>query len=649
MSVKVSVVVPVYNPGSDIERCIESLLRQTLSREEFEAVFVDDGCTDATPERLDKLAAEHTFIRVIHIENSGWPGKPRNIGVAAARGDYVQFLDQDDMLGDDALRRLTEMAERNGSDIVIGKVVSNFRGVPHQVFARNVERCTLQDFPLVDSLTPHKMFRREFLAEHGIAYPEGKRRLEDQLYMMQTYLVAKVVSIVGDYPCYYYLRREDGGNAGSVPIEPVGYYGNLREVLDTVGAGTEPGEFRNRLLRRFLRNEVLNRVSEPVVLNAPEHYRKALFDVIQPLTLERFDDDVVAGLPVTSRIRAHLVRQGRLDDLRTFAAVCADVTAASSIESLGWEGDELVCRFRVWWQFSDGTVVTLPAGGDGHLIDPRFVEGLDLPDDVISATADVAAARADASIRERKQDVQWPVPSDAALELAGAGVSQPLVASGTLRLDVSRVTGGGPLTRGTWDLSATLHVLGMPRKARLHLGDVSKPAPALVGSPVVAAIPVVTPYGNLTVDVDEYAAWLAGEVAAGGELPPVEASSELRMTLPLHSTPGPSWPARLTLVRGSVARGPSATFPGSIRREAGRSFVVADISTATGPVASLRPGTYDVLLHTGTRGLPPVRVAQAVVGRQPVGPRLRARLVGAHGRLPLPVRRLSARVRGKAG
>ena len=129
--VKVSVVVPVFNPGSSIDACIASLLRQTLPPEEFEVIFVNDGSTDDTLSRLEPLTLEHPQLRVITIPNSGWPGKPRNVGVAAARGEYVQFLDQDDHLASGALERLSTMGRRNGSDIVIGKVASNFRGVPH--------------------------------------------------------------------------------------------------------------------------------------------------------------------------------------------------------------------------------------------------------------------------------------------------------------------------------------------------------------------------------------------------------------------------------------------------------------------------------------------------------------------------------------
>ena len=78
---KVSVIVPVYNPGSHIDDCISSLLGQSLPPEEYEIIFVDDGSTDETPARLDALAEEHPHVHVRHIENSGWPGRPRNLGI----------------------------------------------------------------------------------------------------------------------------------------------------------------------------------------------------------------------------------------------------------------------------------------------------------------------------------------------------------------------------------------------------------------------------------------------------------------------------------------------------------------------------------------------------------------------------------------
>src|SRR5919199_608097 len=115
---KVSAIVPVYNPGDHIDRCIETLVDQSLTEHEYEVIFVDDGSTDGTPERLDRLAAEHEHVRVEHIPNSGWPGRPRNVGIAMARGEFVFFVDNDDWVEREALERLHRRAVQDGADVV---------------------------------------------------------------------------------------------------------------------------------------------------------------------------------------------------------------------------------------------------------------------------------------------------------------------------------------------------------------------------------------------------------------------------------------------------------------------------------------------------------------------------------------------------
>ena len=184
---KVSVVVPVFNPGRDIDDCIRTLLGQSLPDDEYEVIFVDDGSTDATPARLDALAAEHANVHVEHIPNSGWPGRPRNLGTDRARGDYVLYVDNDDYLGEEALERMHATAVRDDADIVIGKVVGHGKSVPRNLFRRNRTGVDLQWEALIWLLTPHKLFRRAFLDAHDLRFPEGRRRLEDHVFLMQAY------------------------------------------------------------------------------------------------------------------------------------------------------------------------------------------------------------------------------------------------------------------------------------------------------------------------------------------------------------------------------------------------------------------------------------------------------------------------------
>ena len=319
MPVKVSVVVPVFNPGPHIDDLIASLLRQSLAPDEFEAVFVDDGSTDGTGERLDALAAEHAHFRVVHISNSGWSGRPRNVGIEAARGEYVYFVDNDDWIGDEALERLYRMAKRNASDIVVGKVAGHGRRIPPELFATSRDRVTVATYPPLtsstvggDPLTPHKLFRKAFLDENHLRFPEGRRRLEDHVLVMTAYFRARTISILADYVCYHWVRRADDTNASHARIDPRSYFEYGREVLDIVEQNTDPGPLRDQILRGWYQGKMLRRVGVSRLLAYPPDLRRDVVAEIRRLALERFGPGVVRGLPAHLRVRSALLRAGDL-------------------------------------------------------------------------------------------------------------------------------------------------------------------------------------------------------------------------------------------------------------------------------------------------------------------------------------------------
>jgi glycosyltransferase involved in cell wall biosynthesis len=496
--VKITVVVPVWNPGTYLDRCIDSFLGQSLPADEFEVVFVDDGSTDDTPRRLDDLAAAHPAFRVIHIPNSGWPGRPRNLGIEAAHGEYVQFVDQDDHLAPEALERLYAMGVRNDADIVIGKVTSDFRGVPSTLFRRDRQTCTIADAPLIDSLTPHKMFRRAFLQEHAIAFPEGRRRLEDQLFVIRAYFRARVVSVLSSYPCYFYMRRDDAGNAGSTRIDPPGYYGNLREVLDTVVLETTPGPFRDRLLRRFYRGEMLGRLSDEWYLSQEPAYQDLLFRTIRELAIECMDENVEAGLPLLPRLRARLLRGDDPAAMQGLARRTSQAGASAQIRAVDWAAGRLRLSFEAEGTVdSGGDPVTLVRRGSRLLLDPAWTEGLGV--DPMDATDDVADCRATVSVRHRLSAVKWDLPTQSTVRLEplggepddGAPIQCVVAAVGSI--GAVAMAGGPPLDLGTWDVNVHLSVFGLARRAGLAVDDPAQLRatlkPALLGDPVRLIVP----------------------------------------------------------------------------------------------------------------------------------------------------------------
>src|SRR4051812_33479553 len=211
-----------------------------MPADEFEAVFVDDGSTDGTGERLDRLAARRPNMRVAHIENSGWPSRPRNIGIGLSRGEYVFFMDHDDELGDDALRRVYEFASLHGSDVVVGKEVAVGRtALDSDLFRRNVGQASIVADRLLDLLTVHRLFRRDLLLKHEIRFPERVGQLEDHPFALKSFLKAGVVSVLADYPVYTWIVSDENNSRRTPPPET--YFANIRDCVDLVAAHTSPG------------------------------------------------------------------------------------------------------------------------------------------------------------------------------------------------------------------------------------------------------------------------------------------------------------------------------------------------------------------------------------------------------------------------
>ena len=115
MNPKVSIIVPVYNVEKYLDRCMESLLNQTLK--DIEIILVDDGSPDKCPQMCDEYAKKDSRIRVIHKQNAGL-GLARNSGLEIATGEYIAFVDSDDFVDVNIYQLLYHKATSSDFDIV---------------------------------------------------------------------------------------------------------------------------------------------------------------------------------------------------------------------------------------------------------------------------------------------------------------------------------------------------------------------------------------------------------------------------------------------------------------------------------------------------------------------------------------------------
>lgn len=243
----ISVVIPVYNSMPYLTELLNSLELQDLDKEFYEVIAVDDGSTDFGGEILDVYARRNENFKVVHQENSGWAGKPRNVGTDLARGEYIFYADSDDTLGTEALRRMRDFAFKYDVDVLAPKLVpTGGRVIRTSLFAK-----TMVDAPLETifaTLMPQKLIRRRLLVDNNLRFSEDKVRLEDGMVLSAVYLLAKRVSILADYDYYYIREREDGNNISAQPFEPFGYVKSVAHISQTIQDHTSEDPHLGRML-----------------------------------------------------------------------------------------------------------------------------------------------------------------------------------------------------------------------------------------------------------------------------------------------------------------------------------------------------------------------------------------------------------------
>ena len=210
----VSVVVISFNDATHLPTAVRSATAQTLR--DLEVVVVDDGSEDDTQTVVAALAAADPRVRYHRLEtNSGGCSRPRNVGMSLATGDYVTFLDSDDVLPRLATGKLLRAARRTDADIVCGRWVRRHHRPTRYIEAHRglyaraavVEGIAARPEQLFDTPAPAKLYRRTFLADNGLTFPEGLL-YEDLLFTTEAYVSARRIAIVPDLVYVWNVRRD---------------------------------------------------------------------------------------------------------------------------------------------------------------------------------------------------------------------------------------------------------------------------------------------------------------------------------------------------------------------------------------------------------------------------------------------------------
>lgn len=217
---KISVIVPCYNLAGWIRDCLDSILVQDFG--DWECVVVDDESTDDSPKILDEYSEKDSRIRVIHQKNSG-EGGARNAGIATAKGEWVFFLDGDDVMAPGALERLSQIIENNPAEKLIRFGYERFQDGEHwtpqvqkgEVLRKDVAaQIAMSDF---FTYVWQHLYRRDVI--QGVSFKAYKRGC-DRVFVDDV-LLNRVNSFVETTDVFYGYRVRAGSAMNSVPTVQV--------------------------------------------------------------------------------------------------------------------------------------------------------------------------------------------------------------------------------------------------------------------------------------------------------------------------------------------------------------------------------------------------------------------------------------------
>ncbi|MEH7444034.1 glycosyltransferase family 2 protein, partial [Bacillus sp. JJ1122] len=243
---KVSIIVPIYNPGKKLYKCIDSILSQTFN--DFELILVNDGSTDDSLEICKRYAHRDKRIIVIHKNNEGCIAT-RRVGVRAAKFKYVMFVDADDWIDRTAIEILYKETKKNDSDITVcslNKVIGSQKFIKsrykseyftnNKIFQgeeikNNLVVAYFHGHPFPSSLCG-KLYKKELLITSGNLLENIKFLGEDLFFNLEVFLKAKKVKLI-DKSLYFY--RLGGNTSKYMPYlfdDMVNGYKIQKDVID---------------------------------------------------------------------------------------------------------------------------------------------------------------------------------------------------------------------------------------------------------------------------------------------------------------------------------------------------------------------------------------------------------------------------------
>ena len=275
----ISIIVPIYKVEKYLEKCIQSIVRQTYAN--LEIILVDDGSPDLCPEICDMWEKKDSRIKVIHKKNGGL-SDARNAGLSIAKGEYIGFIDSDDYIECDMYERLYIALKADNADLAIcdyekvtesGEVLTEASPIKSELFSGKSGLEKLTESGGVHYLMVwNKLYTKEILED--IRFPVGKIH-EDEFIIHKVFIkCARIVSI--DYKAYKYVQRSGSIISGTKGVKTLDLIDAWCQRFDFYKSN-DVAQYCPKLLAAIVAMYTERRLLVPEICNFKE--RKRIFEI----------------------------------------------------------------------------------------------------------------------------------------------------------------------------------------------------------------------------------------------------------------------------------------------------------------------------------------------------------------------------------
>lgn len=308
-----TVIVPIYNVVEYLSACLDSLVNQTYS--DIEVVMVDDGSTDSSGKIAKSYAELYDNFKYYRKENGGL-GSARNFGIKKAQGDYIAFVDSDDIIPNQAYQKMMNAALENDAEIVTGNV-SRFNSkkawqssLHKEVFAVPKMRTSLAKTPILiyDTIACNKIYKKSFWERMDVEFPTGVL-YEDIPITIPMYCSARTISMVDET---VYLWRVREGASTSITQDRLDFK-NMKDRLTALKRVDEfflqtdiSQEVKKAKDHKWLNLDLLIYIN--VCDRADSEYFSYLADYVNDY-LEKADKEVVESLSVIKKMKYRAMKE----------------------------------------------------------------------------------------------------------------------------------------------------------------------------------------------------------------------------------------------------------------------------------------------------------------------------------------------------